>query len=48
MTNSPKKFRRGLTALAMAPLINLEKKECQKRLDERLKRTSEKQRRLSK
>jgi len=38
-----RKFRRGLTVLAMAPLVNLEKKESQKRLEERVKRSEQKQ-----
>jgi hypothetical protein len=38
-----KKIGRGLTALAMAPLFELEKKEREKRLEERLKRSKEKQ-----
>ena len=37
-----KKVERGLTVLVMAPLVNLEKKESRKRLDERLKRANEK------
>jgi hypothetical protein len=37
-----RKIGRGLTALAMAPLVGLEKKERNRRLEERLKRSEEK------
>jgi hypothetical protein len=40
--NSLKKIERGLTALAIAPLSGLEKKERDRRLEERLKRLDEK------
>jgi hypothetical protein len=42
-----KKIKRGVTALTMAPLSSLEKKERNKRLEERLKRSSQKQKHLS-
>jgi len=42
--NSLKKIERGLTALAMAPLSGLEKKERERRLEERLKRSEQKHR----
>ena len=42
-----KKIERGITVLAMAPLFELEKKEREKRLEERLKRSKEKQLRKS-
>jgi len=42
LTNLFRKFERGLTVLAMAPLVNLEKKESQKRIEERLRRAEEK------
>ena len=38
-----KKIERGLTALAVAPLSWLEKKERDRRLEERLKRSEQKQ-----
>ena len=41
-----KKIERGLTALAMAPLSGLEKKERDRRLEERLKRLEQKQKHL--
>jgi len=41
--NSVKKFKRGITALSIAPLSRLEKKERDGRLDERLKRLEQKQ-----
>ena len=37
-----KKIERGISVLAMAPLFELEKKEREKRLEERLKRCKEK------
>ena len=37
-----KKIERDLTALAMIPLIGLQKKEREKKLNERLKRQEEK------
>jgi hypothetical protein len=37
-----RKIERGLTALAIAPLSGLEKKERDKRLEERLKRLEQK------
>ena len=37
-----KKIERGLTVLAMAPLYELEKKERERRLEERLKRSEKK------
>jgi hypothetical protein len=40
--NSLKKIERGLTALALAPLAGLEKKERNRRLEERLKRSEQK------
>jgi hypothetical protein len=40
--NSLKKIEQGLTALAMAPLAGLEKKERDRRLEERLKRSEQK------
>jgi hypothetical protein len=39
---SIKKIERGLAALAMAPLVGLEKKERSRRLEERLKRSEQK------
>jgi len=48
LTNLFRKVGRGLTVLAIAPLINLEKKESHKRIEERLKRANEKQLRLAK
>ena len=38
-----KKIERGLTALAVAPLSGLEKKGRDRRLEERLKRSEQKQ-----
>jgi hypothetical protein len=38
-----KKIERGFTALAMAPLIGLEQRERERRLEERLKRLQQKQ-----
>jgi hypothetical protein len=38
-----KKIGRSLSVLAMAPLVELEKKERERRLEERLKRCEEKQ-----
>ena len=43
LTNLLRKVERGLTVLAMAPLINLEKKESRKRLEERIRRAEQKQ-----
>jgi hypothetical protein len=40
--NALKKIERSLTALALAPLSGLEKKERDRRLEERLKRLEEK------
>ena len=40
--NSLKKIERGLTVVAMAPFVGLEKKERERRLDERLKRLENK------
>ena len=37
-----KKLERDLTVFAMAPLVELEKKEREKRLEERLKRSEQK------
>ena len=37
-----RKIERGLAALALAPLSGLEKKERDRRLEERLKRSKEK------
>jgi hypothetical protein len=42
-----KKIRRKVTALAMAPLVGLENKERNRRLEERLKRSRQKQKQLS-
>jgi len=42
--NSLKRIERGLTALALAPLSGLEKKERNRRLEERLKRSEQKYR----
>jgi hypothetical protein len=42
LTNLFRKVGRGLTALAMAPLVNLEKKESRKRLEERIRRAEQK------
>lgn len=39
-----RKIGRGLTVLAMAPLVGLEKKERDRRLEERLKGSEQKQR----
>ena len=39
---SIKKIERGLTALAMAPLAGIEKRERNRRLEERLKRSEQK------
>jgi len=38
-----KKIERGLTALAIAPLSGLERKERDRRLEERLRRLEQKQ-----
>ena len=43
LTNLLRKVERSLTVLAMAPLINLEKKESRKRLEERLRRAEQKE-----
>jgi hypothetical protein len=43
LMNLLRKVERGLTVLAMAPLINLEKKESRKRLEERIRRAEQKQ-----
>jgi hypothetical protein len=48
LTNLFRKVERGLTALAMAPLVNLEKKESQKRMEERIRRAEQKQARQTK
>jgi len=40
--NALKKIERSLTALALAPLSGLEKKERDRRLEERLKRSEQK------
>jgi hypothetical protein len=48
LTNLYRKVERGLTALAMAPLVNLEKKESQKRMEERIRRAEQKQTRRTK
>jgi hypothetical protein len=48
LTNLFRKIERGLTILAMAPLVNLEKKESRKRLEERLRRAEQKQLRRTK
>jgi hypothetical protein len=45
LSNLFRKVERGLTVLAMAPLLNLEKKESQKRLEERLRRAEQKHQR---
>ena len=45
--NLLRKIGRGLTALAMAPLVGLETKERNRRLEERLKRSKQKQKHLS-
>lgn len=42
-----KKIGRSLTVLALAPLSRLETRERDRRLEERLKRFEEKQKRLS-
>ena len=42
LTNLLRKVERSLTVIAMAPLINLEKKESRKRLEERLRRAEQK------
>jgi hypothetical protein len=42
-----KKIRRGVTDLAMAPLSSLEKKGRSRLLEERLKRSRQKQKQLS-
>jgi len=47
LTDLSRKVRRGLTALALAPLANLEKKESHKRLEERLRRAEQKQLRIN-
>jgi hypothetical protein len=40
--NLLKKIERDLTILAMTPLVGIEKKERERKLDERLKRSEEK------
>ena len=40
--NLLKKIERDLTVLAMSPLVELEKKERERKLDERLKRIEQK------
>ena len=40
--NKLKKIERGLTELALAPLSGLEKKERDRRIEERLKRSEQK------
>lgn|GEM_PF-6122368 len=40
------KIERYFTALALSPLVSLERKERERRLDERLKRFQEKQKNL--
>ena len=40
------KIERFLTAVALSPLVSLERKERERRLDERLKRFQEKQKNL--
>jgi hypothetical protein len=42
LANLFKKLGRGLTVLAMAPLVGLEKKETQRRIEERIKRSEQK------
>jgi len=42
-----KRIKRGVTALAMAPLSSLENKERNRRLEERLKRSRQKQKHFS-
>jgi hypothetical protein len=42
-----KKIRRGVTDLAMVPLSSLEKKERNRLVEERLKRSRQKQKHLS-
>ena len=42
-----RKIERSLTAFVMAPLSGLEKRERDRRLEERLKRSEEKQKQLS-
>jgi hypothetical protein len=44
--NVYKKIKRGLTAFAMAALVGLEAKERNRRLEERLKRSKQKQKHL--
>lgn len=41
-----KKIRRGVTALVMAPLVGFEVKERNRRLEERLNRSRQKQKHL--
>jgi hypothetical protein len=45
--NLSKKIKRGVTALAMAPLVGLEVKEQKRRLEERLNRSRQKQKHAS-
>jgi hypothetical protein len=42
-----RRITRGITALAMAPLVGLEAKERNRRLEERLDRSKQKQKNLS-
>jgi hypothetical protein len=42
LANLFKKLGRGLTVLAMAPLVGLEKKETKRRMEERIKRSQQK------
>jgi hypothetical protein len=42
-----KKIRRGVTALAIAPLVGFEAKEQKRRIKERLNRSRQKQKKLS-
>jgi hypothetical protein len=44
-TNILQRIRRGLLVLAFAPLYWLEKKELERKLEERLKRSEQKQKR---
>jgi hypothetical protein len=42
-----RKIKRGITALALAPLFSLENKERNRRVEERLKRSRQKHEHLS-
>jgi hypothetical protein len=42
LANVFRKLERELTAIAMAPLVGLEKKETQRRIQERIKRYQQK------